>query len=174
MKKMLLACMSALVYMGMPMIGEATASEQGTHVHVAAFFKDPGQESFQWPEEIKGEDIIGALHGKADFLVLTQTVGIHNGDVLNIQNDVLREEKGDQFEDLGINCQLSVNTESAKWKVAGKCNIFLPHINGGEKVLGIIAAHAIETEKVWHHVWDDPKSGVAVYFYKETGAVLDH
>ncbi len=152
----------------------ATASEQGTHVHVAVFFKLPGQDAFQWPDKIKGENILGALDGKADFLVLTQTVGIHNGDVLNIQNDVLREGSGSGsgFEDLGIDCQLSVDSSAAVWKVGGKCEIFLPHLNGGAKVLGIIKPHEIETEKVWHHVWDDSKTGVVVYFFKETGAVL--
>ena len=150
----------------------AMASERGTHVHVAAFFKLPGQDAFQWPDEIKGENIIGALDGKADFLVLTQTVGIHNGDVLNIQNDVLREGSGSDFADLGIDCQLSVNSSNPVWKVGGKCEIFFPHLNAGEKVLGIIKPHEIESEKVWHHVWDDPKTGVGVYFFKETGAVL--
>ncbi|MDQ6973308.1 MAG: hypothetical protein Q9M10_00375 [Mariprofundaceae bacterium] len=169
MKKILIGCTMMLAG---AMSNMAIASEQSVHVHVAAFFKLPGQASFQWPEEIKGDDIIGALDGKADFLVLTQTVGIHNGDVLNIQNDVLREGKGSGFDDLGIDCQLSVNTSGAVWKVGGKCDIFLPHLNGGAKVVGIIKPHDIESEKVWHRVWRDPKSGVAVYFFKETGAVL--
>jgi len=43
--------------------------------------------------------MIGAFDGKADFLMLTQTVGIHDGDVLNIQNDVLREDSGNGFGD---------------------------------------------------------------------------
>jgi len=167
MKKILLACVFAVAHMGV-----AVAAEVATHVHVASFFKMKGHESFQWPDEIPGENIIGAFEGKADFLVLTQTVGIHNGDVLNIQNDVLRENSGNGFADLGIDCQLTVDSGAPVWKVGGKCEIFLPHLNGGEKVLGVIAPHAIETEKVWHHVWDDEKTGVAVYFYKETGAVL--
>jgi len=171
MKKLGLMCAMMVAWMGFS-ASLATASEKGTHVHVAVFFKVPGQDAFQWPDEIKGENIIGALEGKADFLVLTQTVGIHNGDVLNIQNDVLRENAGSDFADLGIDCQLSVDSSAAVWKVGGKCEIFLPHLNGGEKVLGIIKPHEIETEKVWHHVWDDPKTGVAVYFFKETGAVL--
>jgi len=171
MKKILMGC--AMIVMGaIANMGMAVASEQGTHVHVAAFFKLPSQSSFQWPEEIKGDDIIGALDGKADFLILTQTVGIHDGDVLNIQNDVLREGKDSSFDDLGIDCQLSVNTSKPIWQVGGKCDIFLPHLNGGEKVVGIIRPHKIETEKVWHHVWNDSKTGVAVYFFKETGAVL--
>jgi len=168
MKRFLIACALMVGFSGV-----AAASESGTHVHVAAFFKIPGQQAFQWPEEIVGEDIIGALNGKADFLVLTQTVGIHDGDVLNIQNDVLRNSAAG-FEDLGINCQLSVNTSAGpNWKVGGKCDIFLPHLAGGQKVTGLIAPHEIDKEKVWHHVWDDPKSGVAVYFFKETGAVME-
>jgi len=160
----------SLTFMGSNVV-MANAAEEGTHVNVAAFFKIPGKESFQWPEVIKGEDIIGALNGKADFLVLTQTVGIHNGDVLNIQNDVLRAGSGSGFEDLGINCQLSVNTETDIWHIGGKCDVLLPHLNG-EKVLGIIKPHDVKTEKIWHHVWDEPKTGVAVYFMKDTGAVL--
>lgn len=168
MKKILIACALMVGFAGI-----ASASEQGTHVHVAAFFKIPGQESFQWPQEINGEDIIGALDGKADFLVLTQTVGIHDGDVLNIQNDVLRSGNAG-YEDLGIDCQLTVNTSSGpNWKVGGKCDLFLPHLNG-QKITALILPHAIDKEKVWHHVWDDPKSGVAVYFFKETGAVMGH
>jgi len=152
-------------------IGVTQASEEGTHVHVAAFFKVPGQASFQWPDEIPTEDIIGALSGKADFLLLTQTVGIQDGDVLNIQNDVLREGSGSGFDDLGINCQLSVDTKGKSWNVGGKCDVFLPHL-GGEKIVGIIKPHTIETERVWHHVWENDKTGIAVYFFKETGAVL--
>ncbi|MDQ6995010.1 MAG: hypothetical protein Q9M18_05385, partial [Mariprofundaceae bacterium] len=89
-----------------------------------------------------------------------------------IQNDVLREGKGSGFDDLGIDCQLSVNISGAAWKVGGKCDIFLSHLNGGEIVVGIIKPHTIDSEKVWHHVWDDPKTGIAVYFFKENGAVL--
>jgi len=166
MKKILILCLCMFGFSGL-----AAASEMGTHVHVASFFKLPDQKAFQWPDEIKGEDIIGALEGKADFLVLTQTVGIEDGDVLNIQNDVLRA--GDSgFKDLGIDCQLSVSTKSGPhWKVGGKCDIFLPMF-GEDKITGVIRPHEIESEKVWHHVWDDPKSGVAVYFFKETGAVM--
>ncbi|OIO72967.1 MAG: hypothetical protein CO186_04690 [Zetaproteobacteria bacterium CG_4_9_14_3_um_filter_49_83] len=149
----------------------ATASESGSHVHIAAVFKLPGQETFQWPEDIDGEDIMGALKGKADFLMLTQTVGIHNGDVLNVQNDVLRSGSGDALEDMGIDCQLSVNTSGKAWKVGGKCTVNLQNLKDN-KVTGLILPHEIETEKVWHHVWDDPATGVAVYFFKETGAVL--
>lgn len=170
MKKFLIACAFMVGFSGV-----AAASEQGTHVHVAAFFKMPGQESFKWPDEIPGEDIIGSLDGKADFLVLTQTVGIHDGDVLNIQNDVLRSGDGSSgYQDLGIDCQLSVNTSTGPdWTVGGKCDVFLPMLStDGSKVTGIIMPHPIETEKVWHHVWDDAKTGVAVYFFKETGAVL--
>lgn len=167
MKKFLMIC---ACLMGLSSI--ASASETASHVYVAAFFKIPGQESFKWPEEIKGEDIIGSLAGKADFLVLTQTVGIENGDVLNIQNDVLRSKGGD-YEDLGLDCQLTVDTKSGKhWQVGGKCEIYLPML-GDNKVTGIIPFHEIESEIVWHHVWDDEKSGVAVYFFKETGAVME-
>jgi len=163
--------MIALCFSWVALMANAQAGEQGTHVHMAAFFKLPGQESFQWPGEIKGEDIIGALDGKADFLVLTQTVGIHNGDVLNIQNDVLREGSGSSFEDLGIDCQLSVDSSGVFWTVGGKCDVFLPHL-GGKKVIGIIKPHPIEAERVWYHVWDNTETGVAVYFFKETGATL--
>lgn len=163
----------AALLLTLTMTPAAMASDTDSHVHIAAFFKVPGQQAFQWPEDIDGEDIIGALKGKADFLILTQTVGIHNGDVLNVQNDVLRAGAGDAFEDMGIDCQLSVDTSEKVWKVGGKCEINLPHI-GNKKVAGIITPHSIPTEKVWHHVWDDPETGVAVYFFKETGAVLEH
>ncbi|MDQ6990287.1 MAG: hypothetical protein Q9M11_00960 [Mariprofundaceae bacterium] len=171
MKNILIGC-AILMSCAVANMGLAVAGAQSTHVHVAVFFKLPGQESFQWPNEIKNENIISALDGKADFLVLTQTVGIKDGDVLNIQNDVLRENKALGFEDLGIDCQLSVNTTGAAWKVGGKCDIFLPHLHGGEKVLGIIKLHEIDSEKVWHYVWDDPKTGIVLYFFKEKGAVL--
>ncbi len=151
----------------------AMASDTDSHVHVAAFFKIPGQQSFQWPEDIDGEDIIGALKGKADFLMLTQTVGLHDGDVLNVQNDTLRTGSGDDFEDMGMDCQLTVNTGAKVWNVSGKCDLNLPHI-GNKKVTGIITSHQIPSERVWHHLWDDKETGVAVYFYKETGAVLEH
>lgn len=152
---------------------QAMAAETNSHVHVAAFFKVPGQASFQWPDTIKGEDITGALKGKADYLIMTQTSGVHDGDVLNLQNDVLRGNGDNAFEDTGIDCQLSVIGEKpAEWKVGGKCTLNLPH--GAEKqVSGLIPPHAIPAEKVWYHVWDDPQSGVAIYFYKENGAVLD-
>jgi len=174
MKKFLAVCAMS-IGMSMTFVGSnivmANAAEEGKHVHVASFFKLPGQESFQWPDEIKGENIIGALEGKADFLVLTQTVGIRNGDVLNIQNDVLRDTTAKDFEDLGINCQLSVNNETETWHIGGKCDVLLPHLNG-EKIVGFINATDIKDEKVWHLVWANDKTKVAVYFYKETGAVL--
>ncbi len=166
MKKLVAAALLTL------MTTPAMAAGTDSHVHLAAFFKLPGQQTFQWPEDIVGENIIGALNGKADFLVLTQTVGIHDGDVLNVQNDVLRSASGDAFEDLGIDCQFTVNTGEV-WHVGGKCELNLPHI-GDKKVTGIILPHPIPSERVWHHLWDDKGTGVAVYFYKETGAVLEH
>lgn len=161
-----------IVLLLLTMAPVAMASDTDSHVHIAAFFKVPGQQAFQWPEEINGEDIIGALRGKADFLILIQSAGIHNGDMLNLQNDVLRAG-GKAVEDMGIDCQLSVDTSGKVWKVGGKCVIDLPHI-GNKKIIGTINPHSIPSEKVWHHVWDDPESGVAVYFFKETGAVLEH
>jgi hypothetical protein len=168
-----LASMGSANVASAEVIGSATASEIGTHVHVALFFKIPGENSFVWPEEIPGEDIMGALEGKADFLIMTQTVKINDGDVINVQNDTLRSAAGAGIEDIGANCQLTVMTSKNPWTIAGKCDVFIPEL-AKHKTTGIIMPHPIESERVWHHVWDDPVTGVAVYFFKETGPVLGH
>jgi|GEM_PF-1060236 len=87
----------------------AAAGKDRHHINIMAFYRVSGAQ-FQFPDEVKGYDVdvIKAFYGKAYPIFLTHTAGLLNGDVLMINNDVLRD-KGSGFSDNGIDCQFSVN-----------------------------------------------------------------
>lgn len=175
MKNVLRMMFAVLICSGM-MTGTVYAADShiDSHVHMTAWFKNPGHESFKFPDVIRGEesDLFDGMGDSADFLVLTQTTGIEDGDVLNIQNDVLRvnDETG-EMEDFGLNCQLSMSTSGEFWSLAGKCDVFLPGLGSGRSK-GFIRPFPLKEEVVWYKVWESEETGVAVYFFKETAAVL--
>jgi len=162
------AILAAVVTTSLPVVSaEAVASENAAHMMFGIFFKE-GDPNFKYPAQIKGEDIIGPLRGKAEYLIVAHSAALKDGDVISLQNDLLRN--GDAgMDDLGVNCQLTVHT--GIWSVGGKCDVFLPALHE-QKSTGIIPPTTIEGDLIWYNVWTDPATGVAVYVLRETGAVI--
>ncbi|MDX8377089.1 MAG: hypothetical protein R8L53_03595 [Mariprofundales bacterium] len=161
----LLAASVMLCYTGM-----AFAAATQSHVHIAVMFKTEGHEAFKFPAKIVGEDILGSLGENADFLALTQTVSPRDGDIISLQNDLMRGDGDGNIEDFGVNCVLSVHTVGV-WTMGGKCDIILSNVVKGRSV-GLIKPTPLAKEAVWYNVWEDANTGVAIYFFRETGAVL--
>ncbi|MDQ6974608.1 MAG: hypothetical protein Q9M10_06955, partial [Mariprofundaceae bacterium] len=92
------------------------------------------------------------------------SVSIHDGDVISLQNDTLRELDGG-FKDFGLNCQITIHTQN-HWQVSGMCETF---ITGKEKNNHLIMPTTIPKQLVWYKVFEDKEQGMAGYFMKEKG-----
>ena len=138
----------------------------GTHVHFAAFFSNGTQANFKFPATVVGDDIEKPMVEKgAEMMLFAHSVSIHDGDVLNLQNDTLREMSDGTFHDFGLNCQITMRTES-KWTVSGMCQTFL---TGEAQNNQIILPVSIPKQLVWYKVFEDQDQGMAGYFMKEKG-----
>jgi len=159
MMKILMMCMLLLANMGI-------ASAAGTHVHFAGFFNNGTQAGFSFPDTVVGDDIEAPMaKNGAEMMLFAHSVSIQDGDVLNLQNDTLREVGG-VFKDFGLNCQITVHS-AGDWNVSGQCETF---ITGDNKNNQLILPVPIPKQLVWYKVFEDKEQGVAGYFMKEQGA----
>ncbi|OIO67874.1 MAG: hypothetical protein CO186_10760 [Zetaproteobacteria bacterium CG_4_9_14_3_um_filter_49_83] len=117
-------------------LAEANAEEQH-FINLAGFYK--ADKAYAFPEEIKGDeaDLLTQLDGKGHYIFLSHEAGVTHDDVVNIQNNLLRQSSG-EFEDYGIDCNFGVmmKDESGKHngiKVTGHCKAALI-THSGEKV----------------------------------------
>jgi len=142
----------------------------GTHVHFAAFFNNGTNADFQFPATVAGDDIEKPMAEKgAEMMLFAHSVSIQDSDVLNLQNDTLREVDG-AFKDFGLNCQITMHTVG-EWNVSGMCEDF---ITGGDKSNQIIAPVSIPKQLIWYKVFEDKEQGMAGYFMKEQGQDFGH
>ncbi|MDQ6961984.1 MAG: hypothetical protein Q9M28_05580 [Mariprofundaceae bacterium] len=166
MKKTFLCLMSIWLLFN---INAAWASD-GTHVHIAVLFIDKGALNESFPAELVGDDIEGALKGKAELMTFAHSANILNGDVLNIQNDTLRFNDAKEMEDYGINCSLSMSVASGSWTTAGLCKVFL---SGKDKqVTHIIPSVSFKKSLVWYKLFEDKANHIIAYSMKESGENL--
>jgi len=148
---------------------DITGSVTAPHVNIAIFHKLHGQNDFTYPKEIKGHDILGALHGKAQFIALNHTSGLQNGDIMTLSNDVLREGNA-EFEDFGVDCQLSFNVNKDEVTLAGMCEILM--IDQDFRTIehkGIIKPFVMHSSPNWVLIYYDVEDGIAVYASEEVG-----
>jgi len=107
----------------------------------------------------------------ARLLLLSHSAKSLNGDVINLQQDVLNDRKGGGLNDVGVNCQLSFH-------YAGEANDIEYQLNGDCQIIDkfkgeamTIKAHIPATDlpdaargtDVWMEVYEDSKSGIAFY-----------
>jgi len=164
MLKRIVCHIAVLVFISLPMSITAQAAT-GTHVHFAAFFDNGKKADFKFPETVAGDDIEAPLVAKGgEMMLFTHSVSIQDGDVLNLQNDTLREV-GDSFKDFGLNCQITMHTKGI-WNVSGMCETF---ITGEGKNNQIILPVSISKQLIWYKVFEDKEQGMAGYFMKEQG-----
>jgi len=147
---------------------EASADDS-RNVNFAAFEKV--DKNFEFDPIVLGKfsDFIAAMEG-AQILVLSHSASSVDGDVINIQQDVLRESQ-DGLGDTGINCQLSFRDESTKtntsYAIGGLCKIL--QIGGGKdkKVTAVISPASLpdtaQGVEAWVMLYEDEASGIAFY-----------
>ncbi len=149
--------------------GQAAAADEARHVNFAAFQKEaPG---FRFEPVVLGSfsDFINAMKG-AQMLLLSHTNHAIDGDVINIQQDVLRESSGANLGDFGINCSLSFHATKDNgepfYTLGGVCRF----LGVGEKHQKVVAtfkpiplADAAQGVDAWVLLHEDATSGVAFY-----------
>lgn len=151
------------------LLGWSTLSvaTEARHVNFAAFQKiSPG---FEFDPIVVGEfsDFIQAMEG-SQILVLSHTGDAVSGDVLNIQQDVLREGKNG-LDDHGINCSLSFHIEGAgespEYSLGGLCKII--RTGSGKNITAIIPPASLPDTaqgfNAWIELYEDEKYGIAFY-----------
>jgi hypothetical protein len=158
------------------LIGWSLQAQAGEarHINFAAFQKN--QPGFEFDPIVAGKfsDFIQAMDG-AQILILSHTSDAVDGDVLNFQQDVLREGK-DGMVDNGINCSLTLRIEgegsSPEYTIGGLCRIF----RGGssaQKITAIIPPASLPDTAQgfdgWIELYEDQKNGIAFYANVSTG-----
>jgi len=139
------------------------------NVNFAAFQKVKA--GFEYEAIVLGKfsDFIKAMDG-AQVLLLSHTADAMDGDVINIQQDVLREDKG-SLGDFGINCQLSFEDESSadntSYAIGGLCKIIQVGRGKNIRLTAIIPMASVpDTAQgidVWVELDEDEKTGIAFY-----------
>jgi len=144
-------------------------AKDSKHVNFAAFQKlDP---KFEFDPIVLGKfsDFIAAMDG-AQVLILSHTADSVHGDVINIQQDVLRQS-AEGLGDVGINCQLSFLAEgmgsSTVYELGGLCRILDVGNGKTSKLLAVIPMAGLPdtTQGVdaWVLLYEDTVSGIAFY-----------
>ncbi len=113
---------------------------------------------------------VGSL-GNARLQVLAHTDDAIDGDVINLQLDVLRPEAGADIGDYGINCSLSFKDEttgdSPDYLIGGLCHLLRTGRGKDLKLKAVVPmTHLPDTAQgvdAWVKAFEDPKTGVAIY-----------
>jgi len=164
-KKALLITLAA----GIAMFSTEAVAGDARNVNFAAFQKvDP---NFEFDPIVLGKfsDFIAVMDG-AQILILSHTADSINNDVINIQQDVLRQGK-DGLGDVGINCQLSYldesTPESTSYEIGGFCKILDVGDGRENKLLAIIPMTGLpdtaQGVDAWVMLYEDEASGTAFY-----------
>lgn len=139
------------------------------NVNFAAFQKvDP---NFEFDPIVLGKfsDFISVMDG-AQILILSHTASSINNDVINIQQDVLRQGK-EGLGDVGINCQLSYldesTAENTSYEIGGFCKILDVGDGRENKLTAIIPMAGLpdtaQGVDAWVMLYEDEASGIAFY-----------
>ena len=158
------------------MAGIAPASAAGHGIrflNFAAFQKNNPQGKWDYDALVLGRfsSFISNMEAGSHILLLSHTADIKDGDVVNIQTDVLRADKGGKLGDSGINCQLSFEDHSTKqttsFAVGGLCTILEITTTKDLSLEAIIPPASVpdtaQGEDVWVQLYEDPKTGIAFY-----------
>jgi len=113
---------------------------------------------------------IKAMDG-AELLLLSHSAKSQDGDILNLQQDVLRDQEDGTFSDIGINCQLSFHSKmlfnELEYSVNGNCQIIAKFhgqaITLKAKIPLTELPDTAQGHDVWIEVYEDKRSGIAFY-----------
>jgi len=155
----------SLVLLLMPQAAQAGGEIR--NVNFAVFQKV--DDSFEFDPIVLGRfsDFIEAMQG-SQVLLLSHTMNAINGDVINIQQDVLRQAEGEKLNDIGINCSLVYRDFSdendTSFELGGMCKI-LDSLNSNVTAI-IPMAGLPDTEQgvdAWVELYEDEENGIAFY-----------
>lgn len=142
---------------------------ESRHVNFAAFQKSKAD--FEYEAIVLGKfaDFIHAMDG-AQVLLISHTADAVNGDVINIQQDVLRENKG-ALGDFGINCQMSFLDESTpqntSYAIGGLCKIIRVGNGKDIRLSAVIPMASLpdtaQGVDAWVELYEDETTGIAFY-----------
>ena len=149
--------------LAMPLVSSAAELR---HVNVAVFQKVDDNFEFEAIVLGKFSSFITAMKG-SQVLLLSHTRNAVDGDVINIQQDVLRDSS-EGLNDIGINCHLTFRDHSTdddtSFELGGLCKM-LDSLNSN--VTAIIPMTSLpDTEQgidAWVEVYEDKASGIAFY-----------
>jgi len=166
---------AAVVLCGMGTASAAGLGGSSHFINIAAFYKlDHG---FSYPKEIKGDEaaLFSALDGKAHYVLMSNSSGVMNDDVINIQNDLLRGKGDATYEDYGVNCSFSVMMDAGKDKIdlTGTCNAFFVEHDGSQlKEQSVITPTTLpDIEQGKNERWKlifEEEHGMAIYANAES------
>lgn len=155
-------CMLGLFCMA-PLLSSAAEIR---NVNFAVFQKEDDDFEFEAIVLGKFSDFIEAMEG-SQILLLSHSTDSVDGDVINLQQDVLRESEG-ELNDIGINCSLNFRDHSTDdgtaFELGGLCKI-LDSLN--ENITAIIPMKSLpDTEQgvnAWVELYEDEENGIAFY-----------
>jgi len=164
-----LALVLLCMILGSPLL---SAAAEIRNINFAVFQKvNPG---FEFEAIVLGKfsDFIEAMEG-SQVLFLSHTKDSIDGDVINLQQDVLRESS-EGLNDIGLDCSLSFadlsDDENTSFEIGGMCKI-IDSLN--ESVLAIIPMASLpDTDQgveAWVELYEDEESGIAFYANVSTG-----
>ncbi|MDX8401931.1 MAG: hypothetical protein R8K47_04805 [Mariprofundaceae bacterium] len=163
---LVLAAFGAAMLSGWSMVAQAADVRR---VNFAAF--ERVQDGFRFDPVVGGSfsEFITAMKG-AKILLLVHTDQAVDGDVINIQQDVLRDAEGADLYDFGINCSLSFHARDEDgepfYTLGGVCRF----LGVGEKHQKLVATFketplvdAAQGVDAWVLLHEDKTSGIAFY-----------
>ncbi len=150
--------------------GDITGGKKAPRINIAIFHKLHGQESFAYPTSVGGNDILQAMKGKAQFISLNHTSGLIDGDIITLTNDILREGANDNFEDFGVDCQLSVRLDAANAVLSGICQILMVDQDSRQiEHKAVVKPTTLQADHDWVLLYNDIEDGIAIYANNEVG-----
>ncbi|OIO56648.1 MAG: hypothetical protein COX57_03980 [Alphaproteobacteria bacterium CG_4_10_14_0_2_um_filter_63_37] len=149
--------------------GDITGGKKAPHLNLAVFHKLHGQEGFKYPEHLGRTSFLTEMEGKAQFVFVTHTAGLKDGDVVSVQTDVLREEGG-AFEDFGVDCQMAVHTKGESVSLSGFCDVLM--VDQNNRMIDhkmVIKPVSMAAGRDWILIGVDEEDGIAIYADEEVG-----
>jgi len=147
--------------------GDVSGGQHTQHVNIAIFHKLQGQESFVYPKKIEKGNVLQSLNDKAQFISINHTAGLKDGDVITVNNDVLRDSDN-AFNDFGVDCQFPVHIQGENVILAGICQILMVDQNNREiEHKGIVKSFVMRSSQDWTLIYEDKEDAIAIYVDKE-------
>lgn len=166
--------LATTLFIGVASQAKVTASDitggaKAPHVNVAAFHTLHGVKGFEYPAKIKGDDILNALRGKAQYIFMNHTSGLKAGDVVTVANDVLRNGTN-ELEDFGVDCHFFVKVEGKDLSLAGLCKFLIVDQDYREiDHQGVIKPLLMKPEHAWTLLYYDKEDAIAIYAEADFG-----